>query len=320
MLRKLPAALLLVALLIAIPGLMRSLSPDSSAEPAPLLTPGAAGTGVRDSADRVAFWQSRIETDSDYLNRIQAGAAMLELARQSSDPDDYERALDYADAALRANPSSLDARILRGAVLSSAHRFGEALTEAEAVLAADPDSFQAHAVAGDSFLELQEYEAASRHLDTLAALAPSTPAVLARQAEFAWDTGDEVSALSFGEQALARANEAGLAPGQLSFYAIRTARFRLDTGDVPGAAELSEAAVEIAPHVPAVHSTRGYVRWAQGDIEGAIDSFETATSITPLREALLALIGLYGVTGNADAVAATELRLFDLGPPLVVTR
>ena len=313
--RKLPAAMVLVALLLAIPGVWTVLSRGD--DPATIsLTPG--NDGVRSAADRAEFWAARIDGSTDWLNRVHAGAAQLEAARQSGDPADYEAALAFADAALAANPTSTDARSLRAATLASDHRFDEALTDARTVLATDGSSFQAHAVAGDALLELGRYDEADDHLDALVRLQPQAPAVLSRLAEFAWDTDDTIGALTYGEQALVRANESGLSSGELSFYAIRLARFQLDTGDVAGAAALADEALRIAPDVPAVHSTVGFVRLAQGHTAEAQAAFEAAVAITPLREALVELVALHEASGDDAALADAIAKRDALGPAPVV--
>lgn len=311
MLRKLPVAMVIAALLLAIPGVFALLSRDDAAA-AITLTP--VDDDVRSAADRAAFFEDRIAGPADWLNRVHAGAAQLEAARQSGDPADYDAALALADAALAANPTSTDARVLRAATLASAHRFDEALADARTVLDQHPTSFQAHAVAGDSLLELGLYDEADDHLDALVRLQPQAPAVLSRLAEFSWDTDDATSALTYGEQALHRANESGFGSGELSFYAIRLARFRLDTGDVPGAAELAAEALRIAPEVPAVHSTVGFVALADGRPDDALEAFEAAVEITPLREALIELIALYEANGDTDALADATAQLDALGP------
>ncbi len=313
MTRKLPIALFIAALLIAIPGVW-SIVNDEPAAADPILTPGP--DDVRSAAERAAFWEGRIAGETDWLNRVQAGAAMLEAARQSGDKTTYDDALAMADAALVANPSSVDARALRAATLSSAHRFDEALIDARLVLDVDPDSFQAHAVAGDALLELGRYDEADDHLDALLRVAPESPAVLARLAEFAWDTDDQQGALTHSEHALRRANEAGLSPGELSYYAIRLARMRIDTGDLAGAEQLAEAALQIAPEVPAVHSTVGFVRLAQDRDDDAIRAFEEALTLTPLREAVAELVPLYDAAGDVDAAAEAADLLAELGPGL----
>ncbi len=312
MLRKLPAAMVLAALLLAIPGVWALMSRDDTAPATISLTPG--NDRVRSAVDRVAFWEDRIDGSADWLNRVHAGAAQLEAARQSGDPAAYDDALAFANAALDANPTSTDARVLRAATLASAHRFDEALTDARTVLDQDGASFQAHAVAGDALLELGRYDEADDHLDALVRLQPQAPAVLSRLAEFAWDTDDAIGALSYGEQALARANEAGLSSGELSFYAIRLARFRLDTGDIGGASALADEALRIAPEVPAVHSTVGFVRLAEGRSDDAAAAFEAAVAITPLREALVELVALYLAAGDTDTLADATARLDALGP------
>ena len=197
-----------------------------------------------------------------------------------------------ADEALIANPSSDDARIVRAAALNSDHRFEEALSEIEPVLDRRPASFRAHAIAGDARLELGHHDAARGHFDRLSALQPGSAAVLSRRAELAWDTDDRETALDLGTRALRRANAATLPAGELSFYAIRLSRFRLDTGDADTALELAEAALAIAPHVPAVHSTLGLIHQEAGRTSLAIGSYERAIAITPLPEAVTGLAEL----------------------------
>lgn len=290
MLKKVPAAIVAVAILMTIPTVASWLHSESSV--ALVLTPGTAEVGVRSSEERVEFWLGRIQNDGDYLNRVRAAAALHEIARQTGDPDHLSATIAMADAALAANPASDDARIVRGAALNSDHRFGDALAEMVPVLERQPDSFRAHAIAGDARLELGEHDAARRHYDRLSAIQPGAPAVLSRLAELAWDTGRSTSALDLGTRALVRANDSALPPGELSFYAIRLARFRLETGDADGALELATAALDIAGHIPAVHSTLGLIHQAEGRTHLAIRSFEAAVEITPLPEAVAGLAEL----------------------------
>ena len=96
------------------------------------------------------------------------------------------------------------------------------------------------------------------------------------------------------------------------------ARFQLDTGDVAGAAALADEALRIAPDVPAVHSTVGFVRLAQGHTAEAQAAFEAAVAITPLREALVELVALHEASGDDAALADAIAKLDALGPAPVV--
>ena len=68
--RKLPAALVIVSVLLTIPSLASWIRPAPA--DAIVLTPGGAEMGVRSTEERVEFWLDRIETGADHLNRVHA--------------------------------------------------------------------------------------------------------------------------------------------------------------------------------------------------------------------------------------------------------
>lgn len=310
MLRKLPTALLIAALIIATPAIVTLSSGGSDERQAIALTPGAADTGVMSAGDRVEFWRGRVVHESDYLNRVQLATSLLELARQTGDLATYAEAGTVVKEALAANPQSPGVRSVEAAVLFGTHDFVEAFAVADAVLSEDPSSVQALAVGGDALLELGRYAEAGVLYDRLFT-EEQGPAVLIRQARLAWHRGDALGAVTRAEQALFRANEARLPASDVAFYALQLATYLFDTGDLDRAEDLASGAVDISPELPAALATLGRVVAATGDLDRAIALFEAAAETIPRPEYLAALGDLHAAKGDRDAAeeqyAAVEL-------------
>lgn len=304
MLRKAPAALLVAALIIAIPGIITLVRGGTHPSRALALTPSAGATEVLDAEERVDFWRGRVVHDSDYLNRIHLAASLLELARQTGDLEHYFEADRVITEALEANPTSTDARVVAAAVQAGTHDFVGAAETADAVLAEQPDSVQALAVAGDSYVEVGRYSEAADRYDRLFAQ-DQGPGALARLASLAWNRGDAPTAVERAEQALVRANEAGLPAPELAFYALQLSTYRLDTGDVTGAVELAAATVDITPELPASHATLAAALAAAGDLEEAAASYATAIDLAPRLGYHASLGDVLTVIGD-EAAAATH--------------
>lgn len=103
---------------------------------------------------------------------------------------DAAAALDDYRAALRRDPTLVEARSRLAEELLQGHRPDEALAEYAQVLARQPDDASAHLGAAQSQAELGDDVAATRHLDRAAALDPANPAVPRAIAEVAARRGD----------------------------------------------------------------------------------------------------------------------------------
>jgi len=114
-----------------------------------------------DRVDRVARQGNRPEA---YLL---AGQTALKMS-------EFERARDYADAALRLNPQLAGADTLRGTVLSYLGDTAGAIAELRKAVAADPNDFEAHLALGATMHTERDLDGAREHLQRALQLKPDS--------------------------------------------------------------------------------------------------------------------------------------------------
>ena len=255
----------------------------------------------------VAFWEARAERDpSDYLSRNRLGNALLRRARLSGDVADYRRAEIAFGESLATLPENLDGLIGMAFVAVAQHRFGEAVLLAERATAADPGEPAAYAVQGDALLALGRYPDAREAYAKLHALAPSL-ASFARLAELAEITGDLESATIAWRNALSFSQSR---PDDRVWALVGFADFRFAIGDLDGASQLYEEALDAQPDYLQAFAGSARVAAANGDGDAAIARYETVVRRLPTPEHVLALADLYQATGRAEAAGQQRALVF----------
>lgn len=303
---KLPIALFVVALIIAIPALLRAVGSDDAAA-SPLLTPAASDSGVRPAAERVALWESRIVPGSDdYLNHTALGAALVDLAQQSGDEAYFGEAEQALVTALDNNPRWLPAKGLLAAVQLSSHDFTGALSLAEEVWEADDEQYTALGVLGDAAVELGLYDQAKDAYMTLLDEADG-PAVRVRLASLYFHLYGPSEARAHAEVALEQANAQGLDATQLAVYAVQAATYRFESADISGAAELADAALDVAPDYGPALALEARISAAQGDLERAAELYALANADGTSPDYAIALGDVFSAMGDDAAAEAQYL-------------
>jgi tetratricopeptide (TPR) repeat protein len=272
----------------------------------PITAPAA--DGQMKPAGQVAFWQGRVDASpASFLDRTQLGQALTAQARAEADLTLYEDAEEVLREATSLNPEYPAARLALGRAVHAQHEFSESLRLASDVLDAQPSSLPALALLGDAYLELGDYEAAADAYGRLAEQ-DSSPAVTSRLSRLAYQTGEPETALELAERALDDARRSSLAASDESFYWHQVGAVRFATGDVDGAIEALEHARLLDPDGRGATEQLAFVYASIGRDADAIELYEQLLSGGPAAD----LHGLYALLlrRNGDAAGADRhLRL-----------
>jgi tetratricopeptide (TPR) repeat protein len=260
---------------------------------------GNGTLGLKPPAERVAFWEARVEHGGSYLDLIHLADAYLDRSRATGDLGDLERADLALDRAGEDAPYPEQVDVRRALVAFALHDFQRAMRIADELLAAHPTDLAALGVAGDARLETGDLDGARLNYQRLAQLAPS-PGAWSRLARISFLTGDIAAAERLVARAAASAEEEG-APDAVAFYRFQLGELRRASGDVPGAARAYKQSLTALPdYVPATAGL-ARVREAQGRRAEAIRLLEAATVRLPQPELVAALGDLYELAGGHRA-------------------
>jgi len=263
-------------------------------------------------SDVVEMFRTRTEANpADHISRTTLAALLMEQARATADLDMYAEAEAMIDDAIELAPGSVDARLVKAGAASARHDFSAALTRAQAVLADDPGNAAALAAVGDAQLELGRYAAARNTYDALS-VADRSATTVSRLARLAFLTGDVAGSIELSTEALERASVLALRPAEGAFYWFQLGFFLNEAGDVEGAGQALDRALELDPAHPGSSELLARVRTSQGRLDDAIAIYRSLLiggGAADLRGELATLLDLTGAAAGADEEIRAGLDL-----------
>lgn len=262
------------------------------------------------SSERVTFWQKRVQNaPSDYISMTYLGQAYWQLARETADVSNYNKAEQALEAALEQNPNYLSASAFLAAVRFAQHDFSSALELAQQVYAEDDGALLALALIGDAQLELGRYEEASATYEELATLNDSPP-VLSRLARLAWLNGDVRSAVTHLTNAAEMAQELDLRGENLAWYQFQLGELYFHQGDLEAANEQYLAALNSYPNYYLAMAGQAKVEAAHGNIDTAISLYNMVVDRVPQPGFIASLGNLY-IANEEFGMAEKQFELVD---------
>lgn len=308
---KLPLALFVVAGVIAGAAVLRpgpGSGDDAVTVPDPVAM-RAAGYGYDPLDEVVEVWRSRVAADpADNLSRIQLGASLLGLARETGDLALYPRAETQLRRAVAAAPTDVGAVTTLAGALSAQHDFAEAEALLADVAEVRPDDLALRYGLVDVNLDLGRYDRALTLLDELAEERPDEVATLSRQARVAALTGDADRAVDHAAAMLRRASSVGLRPAEAAGLWFQLAFFQHQAGAIDDAEATLRSALLIDPgHGPA-RELLGRVLVAQDDLDEAATVYEDLLADGPIPDLNGLLAEVYRAQGR-EADAAEQERI-----------
>jgi predicted Zn-dependent protease len=125
------------------------------------------------------------------------------LAHRAAEREDFQKALQYCDAALQLAPDSVEANLLKADVLFRLHRPDEMRAVLNRVLEQDAEHFEAHAILAHALRLSGELDAAAEHVEWCLKQQPEFLPARRMKAEILRDRGETEQALQEVRKAIA---------------------------------------------------------------------------------------------------------------------
>jgi tetratricopeptide (TPR) repeat protein len=233
------------------------------------------------------------------------GWLFVAKARASSDPGFYTLAGAAADVLEQDFHLSNEAWLLRGNVLQSRHRFGEA-EELGRRLVAARGAGSDYALLGDALYDQGRIVEAADAYQQMVDLKPGLDSY-SRAANIRWIKGDLTGAVELQTLAV-RAGGAG-DPGAVAWSLVRLGQLVWQQGNAAGAATLAARALELVPEFQPALLLQGRLLLAAGRASEALTPLARAAAILPLPEPRWVYAEALRATGAEKEAAAVEQML-----------
>ena len=267
-----------------------ALRDSSTASPAPLRT-----TATTSTADEVAPAQAAVRMNPDDVAGLdKLGLAYQQSARETGDPTYYTKSGEALRRALRLAPRDLIATSGLGSLALSRHRFREALALGRRAHAISPTTVRNYGVIGDALVELGRYREGFRAFDAMASMKPDVSSY-ARIGHARYLLGDVPGAID----ALKLAVDAAAGQGETEAWThVQLSKVYFSVGRTSHAAAEARSALRAFPGYALGYDALAWAQFAQGRLQQAIRSEQSAVNRIPLPQYVSMLGDLYRVTGN----------------------
>lgn len=209
------------------------------------------------------------------MNLTVLGKLLLQKAREEDDLPAYAESESVLRRAVKTYPEYSEARLALARSLMARHGFHEALELVTQLNNASPRRPSTLAALFDCQVELGDYVAAAKTLESLRVLEGSAP-VLARSARLAELNGRNAFARQEMKNAIASAQLAGALPASLVWYQWRLGTLAFDDGKLDHAMSHFQMAQAVSPGDEAVLVGLAKTQFALGDVPAATETLTLA--------------------------------------------
>jgi tetratricopeptide (TPR) repeat protein len=260
--------------------------------------PATVGGGVETPTDKsIDQLQARIkESGGSAEDFATLGAAYLQKWRDNGDPGYYAKADPVLKSALSLDPANFDALTEMGALAASRHDFATALDWANEAIAINPGNSNAWGVKGDALVELGRYPEAIDTVQHMVNLRPDLSSY-SRVSYLRELMGDVPNAIAAMQQAV---RAGGLNAENTNWCRYQLGMLYFNSGQLDQAeAQFREALYYLPGYV---HAEAGLaaVLAARGDLDHAIDLYETAIRVMPFPQYIIELGDVYQAAVQPD--------------------
>lgn len=269
---------LLLALLLATAACNRKPAPTSSASVPYTSQQVRPARGSDNSTIAVRFLEDRVKDDPDdivALNRL--SGYYLQLHRETEDVKYLSMALRLAHSSLRVLPADQNLGGLRSLAQAEyeTHDFRSARDHAKELTEYEPRRGLGFQLLGDASLELGDYDGAIAAYGQMERLDPGTVATETRMAHLALLRGDAATAQRRYANALNQETRSSSPSAETTAWCHwQLGEVTLANGDYEKADGHYRDALEVFPDYPHAVTSLARLRAAQGDLIGAIATFE----------------------------------------------
>lgn len=211
-----------------------------------------------------------------------------------------EKAREYLESALKADPANPTARQLLGSILLTQGDANGAISMMEPALKASPNDPNVLALLASAHMARRQFDTASAYLERALKASGNAPSVEATLGLSLLGQGQRDLALEHLERAFK-----GDPKNARAGFAL--AMLQLRRGNVGRAVEVAEVVARNDPSNPQTHNLLGAARSAAGDVKGARAAYEQAAQLD--RSFLPAQLNLARIEAAEGNVAGARARL-----------
>jgi tetratricopeptide (TPR) repeat protein len=232
------------------------------------------------SSERIRIAEKRVEKDSSSAALyVELAAALCRKARDTEDPDLYDRAAVAVDRAFKIAPGDYDARKVNVTVLLGRHQFAKALDAAKNLNRTTPDDLAVWALLVDANIALGEYPEAERDAQWVLDLRRGNTVGFIKAAQLREWFGDPEGAGEFYYEALRRTSMNDL--DERAWLYTQNARMQISLGNFKNAAGLIEEARKADGQSLFTATTLAHLRTLEGQYAEAASLLEARYRAVP---------------------------------------
>lgn len=224
------------------------------------------------------------------------GAAYLQRARETSDPEYYNKAEQVLLNALDADMNNFEAMYLMGTLCLSRHQFKDALDWGIKAKNINPDNAPLRSVIFDALIETGKYDEAINTLQEMVDMRPDLTSY-SRISYIRELKGNLKGAIDAMKSAISAGSPLA---ENTAWCRIQLGNLYLNSGDEPRAElEFQQAAYEFPGYVHS-YGALAKLQLARQDYPGAIGFLKQAVQISALPEYIIMLGDAYYLAGQKD--------------------
>ncbi len=260
---------------------------------------------------KVRFWLNRIEKDkTDSIAKVKAGAALVQLARESGRQNYYLQAEQILRDSIHMGASSYDTLVMLSFALSAQHRFNESVEFAKQAIEIDPYKETAWAALGDAYLEQGQIDLAEETYNKLLSFGSSFFS-LTRIANLTLFKGNYEESISILRSALEIGEKRGVNSKELARVYTQIGENNFQRGLFNKADIEYNKALELWPdgYLPMEHLAE--LRAYQQRFTESRNLYEQVIKIAPYPEILEVYAGVLQEIGEQDQANRIYKQVLD---------
>src|SRR5579862_5234980 len=235
------------------------------------------------------------------------GDAYMQKARETMDLSYYGRAEAAYRKSLAINPNYANALVGIAWVLSGRHEFEQSIDWANKALKVEPSRADAYGLLGDAATEMGDYESAFEHYQKMLDLKPGI-ASYSRAAHLLFITGGFKKATLLMSKAI---GSGGAYSENKAWCIAQMALLDFAQGAYVPAEQMLSQGLKDTPNNYHLLAAMGRVKAGLKDFPAAVEYYKKAQAIVPQHEVVVALGDLYTLEGRADE-ARRQYALVDV--------
>lgn len=255
-------------------------------------------SNTNNSADRfiTTMQEELINYPDNSKVLVKLGAAYIQKARETNDPEFYSLAEEVLNRALKLDPENFMAKSELGSVYLSRHHFKEALELGQKAIEINPYSSYTYGVIADAQIELGKYDEAIQSVQKMVDTRPdlSSFSRVSYIRELKGDTDGAIDAMKSAITAGSPAAE------NTAWCRVQLGNLFYNNGDMAASEKIFESIVNDFPNYAHGYGGMAKVKVFKKEYPEAIDLYQKALEKNSLPEYLIALGDVFTLTGEKE--------------------